>query len=810
MRISLIFSFVFLGFFTSSQAQIITLFAGNGTAGYSGDGSAAVAAAFNRPEGIAVDDSGNVYIADAGNNRVRKVNTSGVVTTIAGTGIAGFSGDSGPALNAQLNNPTGVAVDRAMNIYIADYNNARVRVINTSGSITTVAGNGTVGFTGDGGTATTASISKPYDVTTDAAGNLYIADQANQRIRKVSSGIISTYAGNGTVGYSGDLGPATNASLNTPAGLSVDSNGNLYIADKLNNVVRRVSSAGVISTFAGNGLAGYGGDHGIAGNSMISAPTGLATDTLGNVYIADKANHRVRVVNANDTVTTFAGNGTLVYGGNGGAATNAGVVLPAHIAVDHMGNMYISDSADNVIRRVSPFVNHAPHFTLSSPQSATVCVNSGANPVNILLSVNDTDAGQSETWTLTSGPAHGAVIVGYAATSTGGVIVPSGITYTPSAGYSGADSFIINVSDGFANDLIKILVNVNTTLTLTSAFTATACSGSPVNYLATSNVPGAAITWMRAAVSGITPATGSGGNYIGETLINATTSAIPVNYVFNITSSACSITQNVMVTVQPTGTTHPVIGTIPPSWLCSNTMYRNFGASAPADSGVVYNWSAKNATVWATGSNRQYCLVNFPDPGVAYVYLTAALPGYTCGSKDSFAVAVSSGVAETPDVSYFNGLFFTTEGMYTYQWGYDDAATLQPTVIAGATSSFYANSTPDFANKHYWVITEHLLCQQKSYYNVPAGVQNINEGGITEVTTYPNPTNGAFNVKITAPLTEEGIMKIVNISGVTVMEMPCITNNEIRLNIDQPEGLYFIHIKTSHGNYTGKLSIVNN
>ncbi len=245
-----------------SPGSIISTIAGNGTAGYSGDGGPAASAELNSPSGVAVDFSGNIYIADYKNNRIRRVDASGVISTVAGKGTAGYSGDGGPASSAELSTPSGVAVDTSGNIYIADSSNNCIRKVDASGVISTVAGKGTGGYSGDGGPASSAELSSPFGVAVDASGNIYIADDKNNRIRKVdASGVISTVAGNGTGGYSGDGGPATSAELNSPSGLAVDSSGNIYIADTTNYRVREVYA--II-----NGACGSSN-----GGTFASAPT---------------------------------------------------------------------------------------------------------------------------------------------------------------------------------------------------------------------------------------------------------------------------------------------------------------------------------------------------------------------------------------------------------------------------------------------------------------------------------------------------------------------------------------------------------
>jgi len=291
-----ILAIVFIGFksLTAQPYNIYTV-AGNGVSGYSGDGGAATAAKLTLPAGVATDASGNVYVCDLWNNRIREVNTSGIISTFAGNGTGSYSGDGGPATAATLSSPYGVAVDASGNIYIADYNNNRIRKVNTSGIISTFAGNGTAGYSGDGGAATAATISSPFDVAVDASGNVYFSDTGNDVIRKVNtSGIISTIAGNGTTGFSGDGGLATAAELNFPRGVAVDASGNVYIADASNNRIRKVNTSGIISTIAGNGGGGFSGDGGLATAAALNGPAGVAVDASGHIYISDANNYRVR------------------------------------------------------------------------------------------------------------------------------------------------------------------------------------------------------------------------------------------------------------------------------------------------------------------------------------------------------------------------------------------------------------------------------------------------------------------------------------------------------------------------------------
>jgi len=326
---------------------VITTVAGNGLQGFSGDNGPAASAQLNSPYGVAVDSAGNLYIADTQNNRIRKV-ANGVITTIAGTGTQGFSGDNGPAANAQLNLPAAVAVDSAGNLYIADTDNVRVRKV-ANGAITTVAGNGKYGFSGDGGPATSADLSYPESVAVDSAGRLYIADWNNNRIRKVANGVITTVVGGGT--EIGGNGPSTSAQLGYPSAVALDSAGNLYIADAESNLIWKVSN-GAIAAVAGNGTQGFSGDSGPATSAQLSGPLGVAADSAGNLYISDSGNNRVRKV-TNGVITTVVGNGMGGFSGDNGPATTAQLSFPAGVAVDASGSLYIADTNNQRVRKVA-------------------------------------------------------------------------------------------------------------------------------------------------------------------------------------------------------------------------------------------------------------------------------------------------------------------------------------------------------------------------------------------------------------------------------------------------------------------------
>ncbi|MEV4869249.1 NHL repeat-containing protein [Streptomyces syringium] len=332
----------------------ITTVAGSGTAGFGGDGGPAAAAGLHCPFGVALDGLGSLYIADYQNHRVRKVDPHGIITTVAGNGAKGYGGDGGPATAASLKDPAGVALDGKGNVYIADRSNQRVRRVGPDGVITTVAGDGTPGFGGDDGPATAASLNFPHAMAVDGAGVLYIADDYNHRVRKVGlDGVITTVAGDGADGFGGDGGPATAASLHFPHAVAFDDIGNLYIADRYNHRVRKVGPDGAITTVAGNGTIGFSGDGGPAVTTALNLPQCVVVDGVGNLYITDYGNERVRRVGTDGIITTVAGAGVKGYGGDGGPAPLALLDQPLGIAVEVTGELYIADFGNHRVRKVS-------------------------------------------------------------------------------------------------------------------------------------------------------------------------------------------------------------------------------------------------------------------------------------------------------------------------------------------------------------------------------------------------------------------------------------------------------------------------
>ena len=339
--------------FADEGADIIITVAGNGDFGFSGDGGPATQAKLSAAAGVAVDAGGNIYIADTGNHRIRRVAPDGIITTFAGSNYYGFAGDGGPATKAVLYSPSDVTVDSVGNVYIADTENHRIRRVAPDGIISTFAGRWNE-FSGDGGPATEAGLDTPSGIAVDRSGNVFIADTGNNRIRRITpDGIITTLSGGERQGLSGDGGPATEAALNGPEGVTVDAVGNVYIADKDNHRIRRVGTDGIITTFAGTGTKrGFSGDGGPATDAHLASPAGVAMDADGNLYIADAGNLRIRRVAPDGIITTVVGSGNWRIFGEGGPASQAGMLYPGDVAVDAGGSIYIADTNFWRIRRV--------------------------------------------------------------------------------------------------------------------------------------------------------------------------------------------------------------------------------------------------------------------------------------------------------------------------------------------------------------------------------------------------------------------------------------------------------------------------
>jgi sugar lactone lactonase YvrE len=451
-------------------SSTITTVAGNGSIGFSGNGGQATSAALNYPGGVAVDTAGNLFIGDYENMRVRKVTPAGVISTYAGTGLpVGFSGDGGLATAAKFNGVADLAVDAAGNLYISDDFNNRVRKVTAAtGIITTVAGS-TATTLGDGGPATAAQLSGPGGLVVDASGNLYICDSLHNRVRMVTpSGTISTIAGNGTRGYGGDGGQATSAMLNVPLGIEVDAAGNVYIGDTFNHRVRKVTPSGVITTIACTGVAGFNGD-GPGPSAMLNSPRDMAAASDGSLYILDASNQRVRKLTAG-VLLTVVGTGTAGFGGDGGSAATAKLSSPQAMTMNGDGSLYIGDTNNQRIRKVTFGGGLVPTLSLDRTALQFAATSNGAAFVQqtATQTARLTQGGAGTiTWTATSNQPWLTVTP---ASGTGPATLSVGVVFTTAVAAAGVRTAAITMTlTGAGNSAGPIAVKLTTIANGTAA-----------------------------------------------------------------------------------------------------------------------------------------------------------------------------------------------------------------------------------------------------------------------------------------------------------------------------------------------------
>lgn len=637
-------------FSSTTRGQVISTYAGS-TVGYSGDNGPASTAQLSSPYAVARDGAGNLYISDQLNYVVRKISPAGVITTVAGNNTNGYSGDNGAATNAQLSPISGIATDIAGNLYIADHNNQVIRKVDGFGIITTFAGNNTFGYSGDGGLATNAQLANPSAIAVDALGNVYFTEESNSVVRMVNAlGIISTVAGTGTSGYSGDGFAATNAQLNNPRGLAFDAAGNMYFSELGNDVVRKVDLLGTISTIAGNGTSGFAGDGGPATAALLNSPVGLSTDASNNLYIADVNNNVVRRINPTGTISTFAGNQALGggYTGNGGPATAAQLFAPAGQVSDNNGNVYIADFLNNLIRLVG---NNAPMFVGGPAQAFSICQDATAMDISGLFAITDLDAGQTEIWTQTGIPPLHGILTGFptTGTSTGGTITPSGITYTPTPGYSGSDIFSVMVDDGNGGtSTTTINVTVNGTPTMFNPGNQLVCnntSTSTINF--TSAGSGVTYSWTNSDPSIGLAASGTGNNIPSFTAINPTTATVTATITVTPSANTCTgVPQTFTITVYPT----PDVAFIGNQVVCNGALTAPVIFSGPV-AGTAYNWTNSDPSIGLAGTGSgniaSFSAINTSNsPAVSNVVVTPTANGCN-GVPKTFSITVNP----TPNVA---------------------------------------------------------------------------------------------------------------------------------------------------------------
>lgn len=824
----LIFLIIFLtGVFTGSHAQIIKNYAGNGFAGYSGDGGPATAAQLDSPTCLAAGPDGSIYIGDQFNNRVRKVRASGTITTVAGTGVLDTAGDGGPATNAHLAQNWGVAVDGAGNIYISDPPYNQVRKVSPDGIITTVAGNGAYGYSGDGGPATDARLRVPLGLAVDAAGNLYIGDADNHCVRKVGTdGIISTYAGVGGLSvdvFSGDGGPAVNARFGYIWGLATDVHGNLYICDgRDNDRVRKVDAGGIITTIAGDGGHSYTGDGVAATATSLNEPIGVYALPNGVVYIADCHNNRIRKIDKTGIITTIAGTGTPGYNGEGIPAAGAQVFHPVGVYVDTNENVYFSDLMNARVRTIINILG----FVYGDDEAIHVCANSTANAVNTVLSVRDVYVGLSDNWSLVLPPVHGTASVSYGTLSTGGVLTPTGCTYTPDAGYTGLDSFDVRVMNSLSSDVIRIYVSVDPMITAgtivgpdyvcvgdTIYFTNAAGDGAWVpaqGHVATAPASGGS------AIIGLSPGADTVVFTIGNSCGSASTSkailvhALPdagtvsgpdnmcvgstAQFTASVSSGAWS-TLNINASVDAggkvTGVSEgatAVIYTVHNTWCTAAAIHlvdiETF-PSAGTISGAVAVCVGASTLLKANVENGAWSST-YGNAGVFGGVVTGIAPGIeyikysvtnSCGTDVTTWPITVYALPDKPEIAVNDGLLAATAGYSTYEWYLDGA------VITGQSSdSLSAEQT----GVYQVVVSNGNGCKVASDLLEYSGCDPA------DLLIYPNPARQKIYLKWCQPV----YVQITASDGKLIGRTG--TSTEIDISY-LPAGVYFLQVFDKSG-----------
>ncbi|HTA84362.1 MAG TPA: T9SS type A sorting domain-containing protein [Bacteroidia bacterium] len=715
------------------NGQCVYPYAGNGTTGYRGSGYLATLAEFRQPNGVAIDNQGNIYIADENNNMVWEVNTSGIISVIAGDGAASHTGDGGYASNATLNFPDAVAVDNQGNIYIAEggtaiggSGNNDVRMIDNTGIITTIAGTGSWFNNGDTNTVATLAPINPYGVAVDYLGNVYISDNINQFIEKVTPwGSITTIAGIGNNGFSGDGGQATAADLNNPVGVAVDKNLNVYVADSYNNRIRMINTAGIITTIAGSNTGGYSGDGGQATAAELNKPTGVFVDSTGtNIYIADAGNNRIRKVSGG-IITTIAGNGTAGFNGDYKTATTTELNSPGSVMADLSGNIYFTDN-NNTVREIKSGAPAAP-VNLSQADSMNICYGSSTTLV-----------------------VSGSGKIGWYSAATGGTYLGGGsilkISVTSlfpgSYKYYAQDSSACGIS---TRTMIKVVVNNNPQIELTSTYLqcptcgyANICEGVADTLMATVT---AGATWYTYTYTW----TWDNGDSISSSSIAYTSDSLVVSPQATTGYSVTVTDQNgcVASTQGPGYPGDTIQERVKPATVKAGTAATLYCGASTSMSAVTTPPSPVSVT-WSPSVNLSNPNIASPtaSPNTTTTYTVSVTLSNGCSASDTVSVHVKPAAISLGDVLLSCGSSATLNAVYTPA----GPVTVAWTPSTGLNNPSIANPICSAMSETHYTINSTYSngCSAKDtmtvYNTVPTGVSicmvTVDTGSIHNIITW--------------------------------------------------------------------------
>jgi len=725
-------AFVLFLYVDQGVAQIITTIAGNHIYGYSGDGGPAINASISEPYGVAIDNAGNMLFSDMGHNVVRKVDVNGIITTFAGTGVLGYTGDGGPASAATLYHPLWLATDNAGNLYINDQNGLVIRKVNSAGIIQTIAGRADrTYYSPDGVLAINAYLGEVCCLKADNLGNLYFSDQWNHLVRKINSaGILSTVAGKADITspgsnvnlFSGDGGPAINADLYRPFGIDIDRNGNLYIADLGNSRIRRVNTSGIITTIAGNGTKGYGGDGGLAVNAEFNCCISVNADQSGNIYVIDQLNDRIRKIDNAGMITTVVGTGTYGYSGDGGPATAAQIEEPTGATFDNAGNLIFADEEYTaIIRKVTICGQIA-----ATSGASSLCIGTNTTLSNSSAggtwSTNNSAVATVDATGKVSGISAGTAIISYTIT-VGNCVVSAPVAMTVNAPPSPAsitgnqavcagDS--ISLNDATVAGVWSSSNTGNASIDATGKVKGISAGSTTITYQV-SNACGSVQSTKLITVNPIpvvSPITGAtqvcagssisladpvpGGTWSTNNTAIATvssngvltaTSAGSVLVGYQVNQSGCTGGVSFAVRINPLPVVQPITGS---SAICQHA------SSQLADITPGGTWSSGNVSVINTDQNG---LITGTSTGSASVTYTITSSG--CGSV---AASRTVTVSPLPDVVFSlpticlpdgNGSFVNastisdgSSGLLTYLWDFGDVLNTTPSTLKNPTHRY--------------------------------------------------------------------------------------------------------------------------